>query len=60
MLKFREDDWTYIQHRMVADGLTQIPNGRFVDSVLDSNNSLSYLIEFDTSENEMMLILRWQ
>jgi len=59
MLKYQEDDWTYIQRRMVADGLTQIPNGRFVDSVLD-NNSLSYLIEFDTPENEMMFVLRWQ
>ena len=60
MLKYQEDDWAKIVQRMVNADLDQIPNGRYVDSVLDNNKCLSYLLEFDTPEDEVMFVLRWQ
>jgi len=59
VLKYQENEWAKIVQRMVTADLNGIPNGRFVDSILDGNNSLIYLIEFDTPADEMMFILRW-
>ena len=59
MLKYQEDEWAKIVQRMVTAELIGIPNGRFVDSVLDGNKCLSYLIEFNTPTDEMMFVLRW-
>jgi hypothetical protein len=58
MLTYRMIDWVDIQQRMVAGGLSDIPNGRFVDSYR-KDDYLYFIVDFNSPEDEMMFLLRW-
>ena len=51
-------EWMAIQDKMMAAGLNDVPNGRFVDSVR-KGDYLYFIIEFNTPADETWFKLKW-
>jgi hypothetical protein len=43
---------------MIEGGLSDIPNGRFVDS-FRKGDYLYFMVDFNSPEDELMFLMRW-
>lgn len=60
MKTYNSDTWIPLCRRMIEAGQMDVPNGRIVDSVSDGSGKVKFLIEFNTPEDELMFVLRWE
>lgn len=59
MTTYTATDWMPIQQRMMEAGLNDVPNGKMVDSFLDANGKMVFMVEFDTAQDELFFKLKW-
>lgn len=59
MTTYKATDWMPIQQRMMEAGLNDVPNGKMVDSFLDANGKMVFMVEFDTAQDELFFKLKW-